>query len=357
MPLAETKYYTESVAIANILSNDTIVKQADISEVVSSIVSTVTNYVSGKIDPNNKAASIFNILAPGMLIALGGIFKPLGWLLELAELFHFEPSKMLGDIVGGIKESVMSGQQISSEQVDAAANRAVANNYGSAPTEEDFRKITTSLSLREIQIYKLSLDHTIKELHQGKLEKKAQVPLFLKFLGLKPVTASILSKVLSWIIKTVLISGGFMAAGALWEHMTGNGSKPGAPSATAPGTATPTAAVQQLFKVDPGYNDEKLNVSSGWIEGVPPSQIENQLVSWAQEIYPELRGKESFIRSSQLLPQVAQFIQQYNSNNTSNVTFMPKRFTSRKQIVDMFMDELAAKAQTLAQSNKTEASP
>ena len=93
-------------------------------------------------------------------------------------------------------------------------------------------------------------------------------------------------------------------------------------------------------------------MNSGWMEGIPPSQIENQLVAWAKDIYPDLQGKEAFIQGSPALQAVVKYIQQYNSNNTSNVTFMPKRFTSRKMVVDMFIDDLAVKAKNLPQPNK-----
>src|ERR1700722_11375015 len=162
---------------------------------------------------------------------------------------------MLSEIVDGLKDAITGGHEISSEQVSSLASRAVSNNYGEQPTEDDFRKITGALSLREMQIYKLALSHAREQLHQP-LHKHAQAQLFLKFLGLKPVTASILSKVLSWIVKTVLISCGFMAAGALVEHVTGT--EPASSSSSSSSVApSPAPSAQQLFKPDPSYVDEK----------------------------------------------------------------------------------------------------
>lgn len=263
MSYSNTKYYVESIIVATILSdNQFIIKnaQSGVSDVISGLVSAVKNYVSGKIDADNKLGSIFNILAPGMLAALGGSFSVLGGLLWIAEeFFGFEPDKILEEIVHGLTDSLKNGT-VTPEQVDDAANHAVLNNYGGPPSEADLLKVTGTLTLRDAQIYKIALAHVLSNISISDIGKKLSIQkradissLLLKFLGVKHTTASILSRVIGWIVKTVLISAGFMSAGALWDHMTNKNTESAAPALEAP---APPQTTQQTFKVNPTYAQE-----------------------------------------------------------------------------------------------------
>lgn len=355
MSLMETKSYLNLLVIDAFLANDTKIAQAEeggISGAVSGLISAVKEYAEGQIDPNNKIGSVFNILAPGMLAALGGRFSILGGLLWAAEeFFDFKPDKILGEIVSGLKGAIMGGN-VSPAQVDQAANQAVSDNFGGAPSEELLKKLTASLSFREAQIYKLVLLNVISQAPiDGKLSTAQRVGLtsmMLRLMGVKHTTASLLSKVLGWIVKTVLISCGFMAAGALISKMTGHSASfsPGNNSSSeAPTTITST---QQLFKPDPTYQGQIFQ--NGWIEPTPPSNIENQLIAWTEALYPDLRGKDDFIRSSSDLQAIVHYIQQYNANNTTNATFIPKKFNSRQSIVNSFIDDLVNKAIQIGKS-------
>lgn len=348
MPHQQTKYYLDTLLIATLVDETDLIKQAQaggISGVISSLISTVEDYVKDKIDPNNKIASVFNLLASPMLMALGGRFTILGILLEVAKYLGFEPSKILEEIAEGLKSAIIPGQAIAPEQVDKITNQVISTN---TPANE--MQKTQQLSFREVQIYKVALLHLAAN---SSIHKTADLPTqMLRLFGAKTLTASLLSRFLGWIVKTVLIAAGLMTGEAIFEHMTGKSTSPGTPSSAVSGIApSAPSTVQQIFKANPEYADETLNVSSGWIEGVPPAQIGEQVALWAQEIYPDLRGKTNFIESSSLFQQVVHYIQQYNANNTTSVTFMPKKFTSRKTVVDLFIDDLAVKFKQMAQSS------
>jgi hypothetical protein len=348
MSYSQAQYYLDTLLIATLVDDTGFQKQAQsgssISGVISSLISTVKDYVSDKIDPNNRISSVFNLLASPMLMALGGRFTILGILLQIAEYLGFQPSKILGEIVDGLKSAIIPGQMIAPEKVDQIVDQATSANIPSQIQK------TQHLSIREVQIYKIAL------LHFAANKSAAGITdlLLRRVFGANTVTASLLSRFLGWIVKTVLIAAGLMTGEAIFDHMTGKSpasspSPPSSPSASDIAPAAPST-VQQIFKTNPGYNDETLNVSSGWIENTPPAQIGEQIVLWAQDIYPDLQGKNSFIESSPLFQQVVHYIQQYNSNNTTSVSFMPKKLTSRKQVVDLFIDDLANKVQQMSKS-------
>lgn len=358
-----TQYYLDSMIVATIVSDASIIKQANISEIVSDLIMSVKNYAMSKIDKNDKLGSVFNILAPGMLGALGFPgFSALLWLAE--EVFDFNPGQLLMEIVHGIEGPLKAGERITPEQVDQVADQVVSSK-GSNPSDSEIEQKLenapfhkgSSLSLRDAGLFKVILSN----IDSNDIDKPLPLEKRAGFLsgmfrlgGMKTFTSSVLSKILSWIVKTVLISCGFMAVGAFVDHLMGKAPGASGSSSFAPSGETEAIALapskQQVFKVNPSYANEALNVSSGWIEGVPPSQIGNQIVAWAEEIYPDLRGKEDVIRNSQLFQATVRMIQQYNVNNTSQVTFMPKFFTSRKNVIDAFVDEVANKIKALPAS-------
>jgi hypothetical protein len=348
MPYQQTRYYLDTLLIATLVDETGFIKQAQaggISGVISSLISTVEDYVKDKVHKGSAVSDVFNLLASPMLMALGGRFTILGILLEVAKYLGFNPSKILEEIADGLKSAIMPGQPVDPGQVDKIVEQATSANMPA-----DSLQKSQHLSLREVQIYKVAILHLVAT---ETIHKYAGLPelLLRRVFGASTMTASLLSRFLGWIVKTVLIAAGLMAGEALFEHLTGKSPSGEAPSSPAAGMApSAPSTVQQIFKANPEYSDETLNVSGGWIENVPPAQIGQQIALWAQDIYPDLQGKDSFIQGSSLFQQVVHYIQQYNANNTTSVTFMPKNFTSRKQVVDLFIDELAVKVQQMGQS-------
>jgi hypothetical protein len=356
-------YLDHSADVALLLSEDQIEKKAQesgaISSVMSSLIDTVKNYASAHIDPNNKLKSVLDLLVPGMLISLGGSFRILGGLLWLSgEVFGFNFSNILEEISSSIKNMLMNGGTILPQQVDQITHAAVQSNYGEQPTEATLKK----LSSKEIQAYKIALLHNIQQ-QQQKISLGVDLSqLLFRLMGAKTVTASILSRVLSWIVKTILISAGLMLVGDIGEKMLGHSTSPASSSNKDMQTTMigeQSIPSPPIFQVNQDYHDQKMNVSGGWIENTPPSEIGQALTSWAEDIYPDLKGKEAFIQASPVFQATVRYLQDYNQNNTTNVTFMPKKLTSRKQVVDLFASDLSNKVKSAPPSsnNKQDAVP
>jgi hypothetical protein len=364
------QFYADTVWVQDFLS-DGFAKQAQ-SGLVMSLVSKVKDYISGKIDPNNKVDSVVNLLTPGILWSLG--FPVLGFIVKLAQIFFgLDVGKVFSDVAQEVKSLLTSGTQISPSQVDQITDAAVQANYGTEPTENDLKKFQ-SLTTREARLFKISILNAMQEISIRDLEqwqsntipfnKRAQVmSSLLKLIGLKHKTASILGKIIGWVVKTILASAGFMVGSdiieGLWHKVSPSSSETPETPSSSPTTISIPEPTQTLFPVNPNYSEESLNIDRWWIEPVPSHQIGNQIVDWTEEIYPKLKGMDSFIRSSPAFQKVVQVIQNYNSTNASNITFMPKMFSSRKKVVDLFIDDLANKAQLLptVPPNKPKAAP
>ena len=103
-------------------------------------------------------------------------------------------------------------------------------------------------------------------------------------------------------------------------------------------------STQTKFPVQPGYHEEH---AAGWAENVPnnASAIEGMLIGFAKQVYKGLDGLESNIKSTVGFQVIRDRIVNYNlSSEGDPVVYIPNYFTSKKQIVDYFIDDVAEKA-------------
>jgi hypothetical protein len=153
--------------------------------------------------------------------------------------------------------------------------------------------------------------------------------------------------VLSTIFKIGLSAAGLMVAGDVVNHFLGrkndlDGKDGPKESVNAPAMHV---ATQTRFKLNPSLQDAKHG--STWTEQVTndPSAISAMLVKFTKEVYSGLDGLESVITSAPHFQAVLNDIVWYNHNAKGDpVIFIPNYFTSKKSIVDYFIDEVAQKA-------------
>lgn len=350
------KLYTDTLIIETLVSDPKMTKTAqEVGGIVSSIVHKVKDYVGDHIDKHNKVASVINLLTPGILSIMG--FPVIGFIVKIAESwFGLNIGKIFEDLASEVKSLILGGAQTTSSAVENLVHRVVSGNAGGAPTQEEFEAAQhkkLSMTLRDAQIYKA----TIIGMMNNDMAKNAQILSTLgRFIGLKSTTTSALSKIIGWILKVILASAGFMVADDAIHSIMGT------PAAQIPGEPTdrsagrPTAkstepsvqipvSTQTVFKVNPEYSEERMNIRDRWIEPVPSQRIGNEIVQWAKEIYPDLKDvNNDEIMNTVGFKKAVETIEDYNSTNTSDITFMPLMFTSRKKVVDLFIDELAQKA-------------
>ena len=358
---SEISFYVDSLIVETLLSDPALYKTAQASGLFSQLIDKVKNYFSNHIDANDKAGSILNMLAPGAIhvifSAMG--FGWLGALLGLAtSVFHIDINAILTSIWNKVKSLISGGKQTTSEEIDSAVNSAVQEEAKPA-TEGEIDQALKLLEnnksaaqlLRDAQMLKLAMI----EFNQHQLRKEAGPSTFSSmFNGRKSTTVNLLSKVLSWIFKIGLASAGFLVAGDVINKFLGrpnaldgtiqNG-KP-IPSAQ-PGAVAPApvfVSKQTKFKVNPGYSDVKRNISDNWVESVSNDEVSiaSMLVQFAKDVYSGLNGKEAAIRTSPAFEVIKDRIVTYNRSSAGDaMVFIPKYLTSKKQIVDRFIDDVA----------------
>jgi len=324
--MSKRQSFLQDTAIVVSLINDPQIKQASF---VGSIVDWVSSYIKAHIDPNNKVASVLSLLVPGILYAMG--FRWISVLLSVAGVFGFNLESIFSSIVNTIQEPLHNGT-LTPEHIDQASQSAIGN-LGSAA------------SFRDVDLFKLTVKH-----YQGKIVQAGMLPDFLK-----PLTGKILAKVIGWIFKAALASAGLMVLEDAGKKLLGEPSPLSSnPEQTEQSSFIPTSTSQTTFKINPDYEPEHFNVSSYWIETVAPDDIGTAIADWTHNIYPDTQDvPASQIQTLPDFQKVVSLIQAYNKSSAANYTFIPKQFHSRKQIVDSFMDQLAAQAPAHSSSVST----
>jgi hypothetical protein len=353
---SEISFYVDTMIVETLLTDQVLSKTAQ-SGVLSQLVEKVKGYVGSHIDPNDKSGSLLNILAPGAIsVTFSALGLPwLGILFGLAmRVLNIDVKGILKSIWDKLKSSLGNDKQISSSEVDNIVNSSV-QEHSSPATQEEADKAAqlmqqkTSSLLRDAKLLKLAMI----EFDNIEFNKTAAPSSFLSaYSAKKASTTSLLSKVLSWIFKVSIASAGLMVAGDVINKFLG---RPNALDGTIQNgkeveqSQTPLYTSKQTkFKINTNYVNENKNAgNSNWVENVSNDKqsVESMLVNFAKQVYQGLDGLESIIRSSPAFQVIADRIAFYNQTSAGDaMVFIPKYFTSKKQIVDMFIDDVAEKA-------------
>lgn len=352
----DISFYVDIMVVETIMKDDALFKQAASSGLVMSLVGKVKDYVGAHIDPNNKADSLINILGPGAIWtafrAFG--FGWLGTLITLAmKVFNIDLGAAVISIWGKLKGEIEGDKPTTSAQVDSIVQSAIQDNTKPL-TQEDADKVENQIksssydqSIRDARLVKL----TMIQFHNGTLHKEAGILSSLT--GRQSKVGSTLSRVIGLIFKVALASAGLMVAGDVVNKFIGrpnalDGSiQQGKPvQQAAPAPAMP-ATKQTKFKQKPSYKLEHNNSNVTWTEHVPNNEqsIGQMLVGFAKDVYDGLDGQESNIEGTAGFQAIQDRITFFNRNaQNSPVVFIPSEFTSKKQIVDYFIDDVADKA-------------
>lgn len=307
------------------------------ASLTSDIISRVEQYVSNHIDPNDRFGSLVNILGPGA-IALTFKAMGMGWIGSLIafamQAFHINIGGIVESIWDALKSELSAGRNVSSAQVDSAVQNAVQQHAGTDKT-------SSNIEIRMLKLALVEYDHNLFALNKEpsfKISRAAPT---------KAATTSFLGSLLSVVFKIALASAGFMVAGDVVNkflhrpNALDNTLQQGHPVAQAP----TSRSKQKIFPINPSYQEAPH--SGTWAVPIvnEPSNIENMLVQFAKDVYSGLDGHESAITSSPTFQKIKSDIAWYNHASAGDkVVIIPNKFSSKKDLVDYFIDEVAQNA-------------
>lgn len=360
----------------SLLSEDGFTKNAQLSDMMSGVTDAIKNYFGSKVDPNDKVGSFLNMIAPG---AIALIFKSLGFtkiglLFGLAmNIFNIDVKSILSSIYQKIKSVLGGGKMLTPQETQTIVNESV--DAGSKqPTQEDAEKVQklvdkspakdASKAFRDARIVKMAL---LQYESEG-FEKVAQryrykrpafnssSDFFSLFNSRHEETSGTLKRVLGWIFTVALLSAGLMVGGDLVKKVLKMPNSldgtvhDGHPTQVNPVQQSGLAhsSTQTKFKVTPGLSDPPKNQNQNiWTESISndKSSIESMLIQFAKQVYQGLNGLDNTIRATPGFQVISDRITEYNHQSAGNtMVIIPPYFTTKKQIVDFFIDDVAQKA-------------
>ncbi len=355
---SEISFLVDTMLIETLIAEPRSYKTAG---TLTDILSTVKEYASSKIDKTNPAGSALDILAPGALwlllksIKLGKIGFILGLLMEV---YHVDVESMIRSVYNKIKPLLSGGGKVSSEQIDEATNNA-AQEQSENVSEEDAKEGYQQLPKYQTQqarpandgkvFSSLELMHDAKmlnlvaieyEKHILKLTKTAG--FFDSYKGTKAKGSNLLGTIIGWLFKVVLYSGGLMIIGDVVNKVLGRpNSFDGNLQAGQPNNEAPSHDAAHATQ-----NKYPLKGDSPVPSQMPmtntPENISNILIQFAKDVYSGLDGKENLIENTNGFQVIKEKIAWLNVYNKGSATIMMLPNLSKKELVDYFIDDVAA---------------
>jgi hypothetical protein len=341
------KNYNDLMLLDILLSDNNLSKKAQLgllSGMSGNIVDTVKSYVGNHINENNKTASVINLLAPAAISAIlqsfgfGGLISKL---LGLAvSVFHIDVYSVLKGIGDKLTPMLSGDQKVSKQQIDEVVSSAVKEHTGEATQQDEdalnkLRQKSASMQIRQVKILKIAMQSYEKS-------RTMYVYAMGKSSFLKGGVSNMLSALLRLIFTTIISAAGFMVAGDVINSALGKPS--GFTQNVAPLQSTQQTS-QKRFKVKSSYQDKAFPKYMSFNIPNNEASISNMLVDFAKEIYDGLDQLGLNIRLSPGFQVVKDRIVNYNiSNQGDNLVFIPSYLTSKKDIVDFFIDDVAESA-------------
>lgn len=303
------------------------------------LVSAVKGYYDAHVDPNNQIEGLINLIAPSLiwelLAALG-----FGWWAPLAALainvLDINIGELWGPLCDEVKEMLQSGKHIDSAQLNQTINQATQVATGADQAEANF---SAAELLYYSKILKLALiDYQYQSLRLLKEPFNPSHTYLYKIAQFAPKKKLIivLMAILGFILKTLLKSAGLLVAGDTIRKLE---DKPSAHLLPQP-SSSPSEAGSTQTKFTNKANDP-LPAAVQMVN--TPDNIEQMLIQFAKDTYNGLDGQESAIAASSNFQKIKDQIDWYNSHHmNSSVISIPPQYTSKKQLVDQFIDQVAA---------------
>ncbi len=377
----ELKNLIEDLVVEELCKDDILFKSAS-SGMISTIVDKVKEYIMRSFDPEKPTESIMAMATPTFFRMIPGL-GAIGWLFWIAQtFFHLDLKPAFTAILAPIREMISSHK--AGETIDMTSDKAtniasgivdsVMSGFSSGSVEglssddvmqklqmiKSLPKITSARhdnALENVKAVKILMakidtyDIIIKEAGPFRMRGYGKTAIIAGLLyAMKDKVLPIVGNVLSFILRTILTTTAFTIAGGAAQDVFGlehdeYSRKPSNQSGnTDSGTSSSTNVKVALIPDMSAGREYFGNHNDLWVESFSISNIKSNIVNWAIKIYPALRDHVSDITSSTKFNDVVGKIEDKNAQNRMpNSTLMPDEYHSRKQVVDVFVGEVASK--------------
>jgi|SRR5690606_13222896 len=298
------------------IGKDDIVKEAQLSSVLSGIADSIKSYVGSQIhgqDSGGITRTLVNLLAPATFFRLHPL---LGMIVTAGQLFGVDIYNVFQRIMGAVSPLLESGQPVPPETVNEAAKSSVGE--------------TTTASLLS----------PLYEIEKLAVPKGNESPLVRMFSFISPKRrGSLLVGIIAWFVKTILLSAGMLAVGGTVTKALGFEPGQKAPAQAPQGGYT---TGQPTFNTGPNQSamyNYRPNTEDLWIEVLDGQQPHERLLQWISEAYPDLYQYQDIIVKVPSFWQAVRGISRNWTPGTSQMS-IPQPYKTRNDILSLFMNDV-----------------
>ena len=294
---------------------------------LNTITSEVEDYVKKNMGGEHPYQWVLKLFATGMIFKIHPI---LGIVAAIADQFGFGVTALISKIGQMLEPKLKAGEPIDLTEANQSVMSIIQSQAG--PLEGTTSKESSSF-------------YGIMKFAWG----AGGITALLSKLSPKMGKWGI-SGIVWFVIKALLLGAGLVAGAGFIKSLFDKDKKPGetstpasnessSQSGSSPQTAhTPTGSsiLKPSGRGQQNFANDSANI---WIVPLIDGSIEETLVAWAVDVYPELRGKETQIESLPSFDYAANMLHQNFDRSNPDHLVVPQGYHTRKEIVDLFSKE------------------
>jgi hypothetical protein len=322
----------------------------DLAAILPSIGSWVASHTGAQFrdEPNSILRTVEDLVVPGIAF---GIHPLLGALVAVAEYFGYDLTEIYEKIKSAIMPDLKAGKPVTAEQINNAAQAAipeVSETSSTEPPPEEGEADDLLYPLRAMidkgQLTKEAIGKGNSYIARNRAEGGWLNPMkgLLNLFSARR-RGSIIVGLLSWFLKTILLSAGLLAVagvvGSVFSKKPGETGQEGtAPASQAPAsqvsgssqTPAPTGVNSYVYKKKPG---------DMWVEDLNGQQPHEMILKWALQSYPILNQYKSIILNTPSFWNTVREVTEDWRPGQADVV-IPDPYKSRDEVVKLFIDDV-----------------
>ncbi len=307
------QYVADTYFLEQLLSSNQKISVAQEGGVFSSVFDSVKDATSSLIDTSSTGSiikSVLKILEAGQLFRIHWM---LGALDVVAQGFGISLTDILASIVGKLRGKIESGQPVSPAEVNQAAM-----GVGESVASFDF----SEFGFVKIAAWGRRNQGGDWEWLKSKL---SGAPAYKQ--------KKFFSVLVGWLVKTVLAGAGLLIGGKMIAGLLGGGNKP---EEIKPQTEIQQTTLTQTPEgLTPSGTGEEDYTGKIWYEPID-GDIQNTVLDWAEEIYPDFVGYDGIISKLPSFQRVITELKAGFDPRKPMYMAMPKKYRRRVDVINQF---------------------
>lgn len=307
----DPRYFRKNAGIAESLG---------LSGIASSIKEFASNYLGEEIADRGAIGGVLSLISFPVLLRINPL---LGIANAIASMWGYDLASIVDRIITSLRPKLEQGN-ITSEDLTQIGQEVV-------------KSASLAMLIKEGQRYNYRGN-------SGFFGNNPQVGVIQRIFGNlgREKGWQFVKALLFWTVKMALMGAGIVAG----AHQVGKwlGIKKDLPQHSLQSTPIPAPPVPIHYQSS--GNGEKYftnDAENFWVVPVINQSLEDTLLAWVADIYPELGEKEAMIENSPGFQRVLQQLQTNYSASTPESLKMPNNFHTRKQVIDTFVAQLGNK--------------